>query len=51
MEVNAVSHRKPRTKDKKPRKGLKKLLLLSLLLALTGGSVSHGTQHTPAATA
>ena len=46
-----MSHRKPRTKDKKPRKGLKKLLLLSLLLALTGGSVSHGTQHTTAATA
>lgn len=46
-----MSHRKPRTKDKKPRKGLKKLLLLSLLLALTGGSVSHVTQQTNAATA
>jgi len=46
-----VSDKKPRTDAKKPRKLLKKLALMSLLLALTGVSVSHGAYDTQAATA
>ncbi len=41
----------PRTKEKKPRRLLKKWLLMMLLLAVTGVSVSQGTYDTKAATA
>lgn len=41
----------PRTKEKKPRRLLKKWLLMMLLLAVTGVSVSQGAYDTKAATA
>lgn len=41
----------PRTKEKKPRRLLKKLMLLMLLLAMTGVSVSSGAYNTQAAKA
>lgn len=41
----------PRTKEKKPRRLLKKLMLLMLLLAMTGVSVSSGAYNSQAAKA
>ena len=46
MAVNA-----PRTKEKKPCRLLKKMLLIVMLLAVTGVSVSYGAYDSPAAMA
>ena len=51
LEVNAVGASSPRTKDRKPRGLMKRILLLLLTLTAAFVSVSHGTAHTKAATA
>lgn len=46
-----MSDKKPRTEARKPHRFLKKLMMLSLLLAVTGVSVSGGAYNTHAAKA